>query len=142
MKKSLLIIAISLLTHIGIAQTRQTTINYELSRVNGLEQVGGDLIIGNINLCPIKLLNTQILFESSNSTTIFIDVNNRGGGNSCVTLVLETDNGLIRKDIPDNSQTGVLKFTRVKRAFLSIQKTLYDITIDELTSIGTATLWF
>lgn len=142
MNKTLLVVVISLLTHIGSAQTRQTTINYELSRVNGLEQVGGDLIIGNINLCPIKPLNTQILFESPNSTTIFMDVNNRGGGNSCVTLVLETENGLIRKDIPDNSQTGVLKFIRVKRAFLSIQKTLSDRTIDELTSIGKATLWF
>lgn len=124
------------------AQTRQNSIKYELTRTNGLENVGADLVIGNINVCPLKDANKQMLFESQNTSTIFIEVNNRGGGNSCVTLIVETQNGTIRIEIPENTNVGIRQFLRVKRAFLKIEKTLPDTTITELKSIGEATIWF
>jgi hypothetical protein len=124
------------------AQTRQTSINYELTRTNGLESVGGDLVIGNLNRCPNKDANKQLLFESQSSSTIFINVNNRGGGNSCVTLIVETQNGTTRIEIPENTELGIRQFLRVKRAFLKIEKNLTDTTITELKSIGEATIWF
>jgi hypothetical protein len=124
------------------AQTRQNSINYELTRTNGLEVVGGDLVIVNLNICPLKDLNKQLLFESQSSSTIFINVNNRGGGNSCVTLIVETQNGTTRIEIPENTELGVHQFLRVKRAFLKIEKTLSDTAITELKSIGEATIWF
>ena len=80
--------------------------------------------------------------ESQNSSTIFININNRGGGNSCVTLVVETQNGNTRIEIPENSNLGIRQFLRVKSAFLKIEKTLSDTSITELKSIGEATIWF
>ncbi|RXR35354.1 hypothetical protein EQG68_00225 [Flavobacterium piscinae] len=124
------------------AQTRQSSLKYELTRTNGLEQVGGDLVIVNLNTCPLKDLNKQLLFESQSSSTIFINVNNHGGGNSCVTLIVETQNGTTRIEIPENTELGVHQFLRVKRAFLKIEKTLSDTAITELKSIGEATIWF
>ena len=123
------------------AQIRQTSIKYELTRTNGLELVGGDLVIGNQISCPLKEVNKQLLFESLNPSTIFININNRGGGNSCVTLVVETQNGNTRIEIPENSNLGIRQFLRVKSAFLKIEKTLSDTSITELKSIGEATIW-
>lgn len=124
------------------SQIRETTINYELKRTNGLEVVGGDLVIGAPVICPLKDFNKQMLFESQSTNTIFINVNNRSGGNSCVTLVVETQNGTTRVEIPENTEIGVRQFQRVKRAFLKIEKTLSGTAITELKSIGEATIWF
>ncbi|WNM19821.1 hypothetical protein [Flavobacterium capsici] len=139
-KLSMLIVAFICFT--VNAQTRQTTINYELTRTNGLENVGADLVIGNLNLCPLKDANKQLLFESQSTNTIFINVNNRSGGNSCVTLIVVTQNETMRIEIPENTDIGVRQFLRVKRAFLKIEKTVSDRTVSELKSIGTATVWF
>ncbi len=140
--KKLSILIVAFICFTINAQTRQTTINFELTRTNGLENVGADLVIGNINVCPLKDTNKQMLFESQNTSTIFIEVNNRGGGNSCVTLIVETQNGATRIEIPENTNIGIHQFLRVKRAFLKIEKTLSDTSITELKSIGEATIWF
>lgn len=141
MKKLSILIAAFICFTIN-AQTRKSTINYELTRTNGLENVGADLVIGNINVCPLKDTNKQMLFESQNTNTIFIEVNNRDGGNSCVTLIVETQNGTMRMEIPENTNLGIRQFLRVKRAFLKIEKTLSNATVTELKSIGEATIWF
>lgn len=145
MKKITLILAITFLSFKGLSQTNQMTINYQLLKFNNSSQVGGDLIIDNNNtttICANKDANLQVLFSSLNASTISIDVNNRGGGDSCVTLVVETLDGTIKKEIPSDTQSGVIKFLRVKNAFLSIQKRLINSTNDFAKSIGTATIWF
>jgi len=144
MKKITLILVITFLSFKGFSQTNQMTINYQLLKANNASQVGGDLIIDNNNtsICPNKDANLQVLFSSLNASTISIDVNNRGGGDSCVTLVVETLDGTIKKGIPADIQSGVLKFSRVKKAFLSIQKRVNINPNDSAKSIGIATVWF
>ncbi len=145
MKKTILLLAITFLSFKGFSQTNQTTINYQLLKFNNASQIGGDLIIDNItntSICANNETNLQVLFNSSTSSTLFIDVNNRGGGDSCVTLVVETLDGITKKEIPADAQTGVLKFLKVKKAYLSIQKRLINSTNDVAKSIGTATIWF
>lgn len=145
MKKITLFLIITFLSFEGFSQTNQMAINYQLLKANNASQVGGDLIIDNNNtstICANKDANLQVLFNSLNASTISIDVNNRGGGDSCVTLVIETLEGTIKKEIPADTQSGVLKFSRVKKAFLTIQKRVNNNPNDIAKSIGTATIWF
>jgi len=134
----------------------QNAINYSISKTisatavggdliidNGsAPAVGGDLVIVNNNLCIGKNIETQNLFESVISTTVSFDINNRGGGNSCVTLIVETTSGRVTTVISADSQSGVLKFGRVRKAFLLISKKPNDIPFQIATAIGIATVWF
>jgi len=88
----------------AFSQSNQKTINYNIGQsLNG--QVGGDLVIdGNANTCTQKNGSIQNLFETPTNATVFIDINNQGGGNSCVTLVVETATGTIKTVIPEDSQ--------------------------------------
>ena len=126
----------------AFSQNNQTTINYSLSKSTGLENVGGDLVIVDGTLCIEKSNNFQKLFEATSHTTVFFDINNRGGGNSCVTLIVETASTTIRKVIPEDTQSGILKFNKVKNAYLTIANRPRDQTVQAATSIGTATVWF
>lgn len=126
----------------AFSQSNQTTINYNIGQLlNG--QVGGDLVIGgNANSCPQKSGSIQNLFETTTNATVFIDINNQGGGNSCVTLVVETATGRINKVIPEDSQSGVIRFNRVRKAYLTISSIPRDSTVRVATGIGIATVWF
>ncbi|RAR50440.1 hypothetical protein [Flavobacterium lacus] len=126
----------------AVSQSNQTTINYSLGQsLNG--QVGGDLVIdGNATTCTQKNGSIQNLFETPTNATVFIDINNQGGGNSCVALVVETATGRITTVIPEDSQSGVMRFNRVRRAYLTMSSIPRDTTVRFATSIGTATIWF
>jgi hypothetical protein len=142
MKKVIILLIIGLSSYQGFAQANQMTINYELSKSTGLEQVGGDLVVGGNNFCLSKNNNKQVLFNASSHSTVFLNIGNTGGGNSCVTLVVETVTGIIKTEIPEDSQTGILKFNKVRNAYLIISRRPIDGTIETATSIGVATIWF
>lgn len=123
------------------SQNNQATINFNLSK-SLREQVGGDLVIPDNNVCVANSKTFQKLFESTTAETVYFDINNRGGGNSCVTLVVETANGAINTVIPEDAQSGVLRFNRVRRAYLTIINRPREITVQVATCIGTASVWF
>ncbi len=136
-----LIIVITFLCIDGFSQNNQATINFNLSK-SLREQIGGDLVIPDNNVCVANSKTFQKLFESNTATTVYFDINNRGGGNSCVTLVVETATGTINTVISEDAQSGVLRFNRVRRAYLTIINRPREITVQVATSIGTATVWF
>lgn len=136
-----LIIVITFLCIDGFGQNNQATINFNLSK-SLREQIGGDLVIPDNNVCVANSKTFQKLFESNTATTVYFDINNRGGGNSCVTLVVETATGTINTVISEDAQSGVLRFNRVRRAYLTIINRPREITVQVATSIGTATVWF
>lgn len=136
-----LIIVVTFLCIDVFSQNNQATINFNLSK-SLREQVGGDLVIPDNNVCVANSKTFQKLFESTTATTVYFDINNRGGGNSCVTLVVETANGTINTVIPEDAQSGVLRCNRVRRAYLTIINRPREITVQVATSIGTATVWF
>ncbi len=140
--KTGLIIALTCVFISGYSQNNLTTINYSLSKSTALEQVGGDLVVVDPSLCVDKNNNFQKLFEATSHSTVFFDINNQGGGNSCVTLVVETATNTIRTVIPADAQSGVLKFNKVKNAYLTILKIPGDRTIQTATGSGVATMWF
>lgn len=124
----------------GFSQHNQTTINYSISK-SLTDQVGGDLVIIDTAKCVEKNNTFQKLFEATSHATVFFDINNQGGGNSCVTLVVETTTGTIKTVIAADSQSGVLKFNKVKNAFLTISNRP-STTVQIATGIGIATVWF
>lgn len=126
----------------AFSQSNQTAINYSLSKSTGLENVGGDLVIVDGTLCIEKSHNFQKLFEATSHATVFFDINNRGGGNSCVTLIVETATNTIRKVIPEDTQSGILKFNKVKNAYLTIENIPSEPNLLIATSIGVVTVWF
>lgn len=136
-----LIIALTFLFINGYSQNNQTTINYSIGK-SLREQVGGDLVINDGTFCVEKNNNLQKLFEATSHGTLFIDINNRGGGNSCVTLVVETATSTIKTVIPEDAQSGVLKFNKVKNAYLTIVSRPNDSNLLTATSSGVATVWF
>ncbi len=141
MKKILFICFLALVSWNSFSQNNQFKINYSLEKTFSLESVGGDLVVNEVPICPDKNLNKQVLFSGTSQGTFFVNIDNRGGGNNCVTLVVETANGTSKVDIPSDSETGVLKFLKVKNAYLKItkkEKNLNDIS----KSVGTATIWF
>ena len=142
MKNVIILLIVSFLSLQGFTQSNQMTINYALSTSTGLEEVGGDLVVIDNNICTTKDNNKQVLFLASSHGTVFFNISNTGGGNSCVTLVVETATGTIKTEIPEDSQTGILKFNKVKSAFLSIFRRPVDETIETATSVGEATIWF
>lgn len=142
--KNSIIIALLFIIFISVnvfSQNNQATINFNLSK-SLREQVGGDLVIPDNNVCVANSKTFQKLFESTTAATVYFDINNRGGGNSCVTLVVETATGTINTVIPEEAQSGVLRFNRVRRAYLTIINRPREITVQVATSIGTATVWF
>lgn len=126
----------------AFSQSNQTIINYNLSKSTGLENVGGDLVIVDGTLCIEKNHNSQKLFEATSHATVFFDINNRGGGNSCVTLIVETATITIKKVIPEDTQSGILKFNKVKNAYLTIENIPSEPNQLTATSIGVVTVWF
>ncbi|MEZ4793713.1 MAG: hypothetical protein R2783_09700 [Gelidibacter sp.] len=140
MKKMFLLLVVCLCGFQGHSQTNQTTVNYKLS-LSILGQVGGDLVIVD-NPCPEKNPNKQVLFEAISHGTVFFEIKNNNGGNSCVTLTVETVSGTTKTDISADSQSGVLKFIKVKKAYLSIARRPNDRSIETATSSGSATIWF
>ena len=141
MKKILFICFLTLVSWTGFSQSNQFKINYSLEKTFSLETVGGDLVVNETPVCPEKNLNKQVLFSGTSHGTFFVNVNNNGSGNNCVTLVVETANGTLKVDIPSNSESGVLKFIKVKTAYLSITKKQKNLN-DTSRSVGTATIWF
>lgn len=138
MKKILFICILALISWNGFSQSNQFQIIYNLEKTFSLESVGGDLVINNN--CPQLDLKKQVLFSSISYSTVFINIKNRGG-NNCVTLMVETANGTSKIDIPLDSETGILKFLKVKNAYLIINKKEGNLN-DTVKSIGTATVWF
>lgn len=136
------------LTFIGYSQKSETTLNYEVALSSSLESVGGDLVISDesfpvrLDSCPSKNFKQDILFQGGNPQTIYIKIDNSGADNNCVTLTVDTTSGLQKVDVASNDQTGILKFDKVKKAFVSITKG--KITSDNpiLKSTGKAIIWF
>ena len=139
--KLLILLGLVMFCSVGFAQNNQVQIDYNLSRL-ALEVVGGDLTLPDNAICPDKVSKTQDLFEAVSHGTVFFRIDNRGGGNSCVTLVVETASGTIKVDVPEDDQTGILKFLKVKNAYLTILKNPKDRGLTSLSSIGVATVWF
>lgn len=148
MKNIILLLTILAFSHKAFTQKSETTMEYELLRSSSLESVGGDLVIidddfpNRLQQCPRNSFNLTVLFQGGSPQTIFIKVDNRGEENNCVTLSIETTSGLQKIDVASNDQTGVLKFDKVKRAFLSITKGKITSDTPILKSTGKATIWF
>jgi hypothetical protein len=131
------------------AQTNTAVVKYQLERFTTASTNGGDLVIdpnpprpNGVLVCPPKNLNFQQVFQSDTPRTVAIDINNNGGGDSCVTLQIETSTGTIKKVIAADTQSGVYRFTQVKSISLSIQHSLPAPSTTPAKSSGTATLWF
>jgi len=144
MKKKLAFVICFIFTFFNcLSQSNQTAIKYDISRFTFLTTIGGSLTIDdNQSRCAKNLGTIQNLFQSAISATIFIDINNRSGGNSCATLIVETTSGTIETEILENSQSGVLRFNKVKKAYLTIGDLPQDRAIQKATAVGIATIWF
>ena len=132
------------------SQNNQNVINYNISFSSRIIEypertvigIGGDLELSGENLCIPKNNGVQKLFESATSSSISIDINNRGGGNCCVSLIIETTIGKVITVIPEDTQSGILKFTRIKKAYLTFTQNPRDRTEQIPTAKGIATIWF
>lgn len=146
--KNLLFLLSLFLTITCYSQKSETTIDYELFLTSSLESVGGDLVIidddSPINLAPCinKKFNNEVLFQGDSAQTIYIKVDNRGAENNCVTLTVVTTSGTKKIEVAEDDQTGVLRFNKVTKAFLSITKGELDANDETLSSLGKATIWF
>src|SRR5690606_38026338 len=132
------------LTYVGYSQKSETTLEYEVTLSSSLESVGGDLVIPDegfpvrLASCPSTSSRQDVLFQGGNPQTIFIKIDNRGADNNCVTLTVDTTSGLQKIDVAANDQTGILKFDKVKKAFVSITRGKITSDTPLLKSIGKA----
>lgn len=149
--KQCILFAFIICTHsILCAQSKTQDISFDLtktftSNTIQLESVGGDLVIGNSDIvkkCEAKELDRQTVFSAPASPqTIFVNIAN-ASGNGCVSLRIVTTSGSQTISIPSSSQTGVLKFTKVKKAELILDRKLSNTVPETVTSTGSATVWF
>ena len=147
--KNILILSTCLILNVyAFAQKSETTLDYELVFTSSLASVGGDLVIidddSPINLAPCinKKFNNEVLFQGVSAQTIYIKVDNRGAENNCVTLTVVTTSGTKKIEVAEDDQTGILRFNKVTKAFLSITKGELEANDETLSSLGKATIWF
>lgn len=149
MKTMMLFILFLLVGGAAWSQSNTAVVKYNLERYTLSSTVGGDLVIEPnqpirqpVRTCELRQPNFQVVFQSDTPRSIAIDVDNNGGGDSCVTLLVETSSGSIRKVIADDAELGVHRFSNVKKISLSIEHPLATPSEIPAKSSGTATLWF
>lgn len=148
MKNILLLSTLLFFTTYTFSQKSEFISDYELIFRSNLASVGGDLVIiddnspTNLIPCVTKKFNNEVLFEGGNAQTIYINIDNRGAENNCVTLTVVMTSGTKKIDVASDDQTGVLRFDKVTKAFLSITRGKFQSSGELLSSKGKSTIWF
>jgi DNA/RNA endonuclease YhcR with UshA esterase domain len=135
---------------ISSAQTINTTVSYSLKRTflsNSNAAVGGDLVISpdqpstNLPICSPKNESFQDIYRGATLNAVFLKVNNNIG-NNCVTLVVVTETGTLKETIAASSESGLLKFLKVKSIKLQIDQLKSATFPQTLDARGNVDIWF